>query len=234
MTMTLLDRCANIRSQISRRNELRRAHKDAEAFRERAVELQGARDTVTGALARVVVLRTKGVTVGALPSASTALTVLGECQAKLAEAPTESGRDYGRLKRSVDKLGKEIYGVAADAIKSVQRDLPTIEEAFLKQVEGVPGYSNRVAAIRQQRDAILNGSDPNVSAEALAQFLDRREALRKLADELTPEEFPTEVLEFFKAGRHGGAPLEKLTTTVRQWLADRDLLKNVRVTVLAR
>ena len=43
-----------------------------------------------------------------------------------------------------------------------------------------------------------------------------------------------EVLEFFRAGRQGGAPLEKLTASVRQWLADRDLLKSVRVTVVAR
>ena len=89
--------------------------------------------------------------------------------------------------------------------------------------------------IRQQRDALLNGNDPRLSAEALEQFLDHREALRKLADDLTPDEFPNEVLEFFKAGRHGGgAPLEKLTPSVRQWLSDRDLLKYVRVRVVVR
>lgn len=232
--MTLLDRCTSIRSQIIKRNDLRRAHKDAEALRERAGELQILREDVGTALARLIVLKEKGVPVVKLPSPASARTVLAECQAKLAENPTESGKDYGRLKRSIDKLAKDLLGVAEKAIESVRRDLPSVEEAFLKQVELIPDYTNQVACIRQQRDALLNGSDPRASAEALRQFLDRREALRKLADNLRPDEFPREVLEFFRAGRHGGAPLDRLTDTVRQWLADRDLIKYVRVTVVAR
>jgi hypothetical protein len=233
--MTLIDRCSNIRSQILKRNDLRRAHKDAEAFSERAAEVQVARETVAAAVARVLVLRAKGVSVTKLPSAATAIAVLAECQSKLAENAGESGKDYGRLKKAIDKLGKDLLGVAERVIESVRRDLPTVEEAFLKQVEVIPGYATQVASIRQQRDAILSGNDPTASAEALEQFLDRREALRRLADDLKPDEFPSEVLEFFKAGRQGGgAPLEKLTTNVRQWLSDRDLLKHVRVQVVVR
>lgn len=232
--MNLLERCTNIRAQILRRNDLRRAHKDAAAFRERASELRTGREAVAASLARVLVLRAKAVPVPKLPSPAIAKTVLEECRLKLSENPVESGRDYGRLKRSIDKLGKDLHGVTEKAIESVRRDLPSVEEAFLRQVEVIPGYETRVASIRQQRDALLNGHDPHTSAEALEQFLDRREALRKLADDLNPDEFPSEVLDFFKAGRHGGAPLEKLTATVRQWLADKDLLKSVRVTVVAR
>jgi len=232
--MNLLARCNSIRAQIGKRNDLRRSHKDAEAFRERAGELRAGREAVSAALARVLILRSKGVPVSKLPSSATAKTVLAECRTKLSENPAESGRDYGRLKRSIDKLGKDLLGVAEKAIESVRRDLPSVEEAFLKQVEVIPGYTTQVASIREQRDALLNGNDPHTSPEALEQFLDRREALRKLADDLKPDEFPSEVLEFFKAGRHGGAPLEKLTATVRQWLADRDLLKSVRVIVVAR
>lgn len=204
--MTLLDRCSNIRSQILKRNELRRAHKDAEAFRERAAEVQSARETVTAAVARVLVLRAKGVSVTKVPSAATAIAVLTECQSKLAENPGESGKDYGRLKKAIDKLGKDLLGVAERVIESVGRDLPTVEEAFLKQVEVIPGYAAQVASIRQQRDRrYLSGNAPTTSAEALEQFLDRREALRRLADNLKPDEFPSEVLEFFKAGRRGAA-----------------------------
>lgn len=232
--MTLLDRCANIRLRILKQHDLRRAHKDAEALRERAGELQTLREGVAAALARIVVLKRKSVPVAKLPSPATAKTVLTEVQTKLSESPLESGKDYGRLKRSLDKLDKDLLGVAAKALESIRRDLPAVEEAFLRQVELIPSYANQVARIRQQRDELLNGRDPGASAEALGQFLDRREALRRLADDLKPDEFPNEVLEFFKAGRHGGAPLGKLTETVRQWLAERDLLKNVRVTVVAR
>jgi hypothetical protein len=56
-----------------------------------------------------------------------------------------------------------------------------------------------------------------------------------LSDDLKPSEFPVEVLDFFKAGRQGqGAPLEKFTEGVKRWLEERGLLKNVRVTVIAK
>src|SRR2546426_3195492 len=125
--MNLLERCANIRAQILKRNDLRRAHKDAEAFRERATDLQLAREAVAAAFARVLVLRAKGVTVAKLPSPATVMTVLGECQTKLSENPMESGKDYGRLKRSIDKLGKDLLGATEKAIESVRRDLPSVE-----------------------------------------------------------------------------------------------------------
>src|SRR5437867_3739509 len=148
--MTLLERCTNIRAQIVRRNDLRRAHKDAEAFRERAGELRAGREAVAAALARVLVLRAKGVAVPKLPSPVTAKTVLEECRTKLSENPAESGKDYGRLKRSIDKLGKDLLGVTEKVIESVRRDLPSVEEAFLRQVEVIPGYTTQVASIRQQ------------------------------------------------------------------------------------
>ncbi len=231
--MTVLDRCANIGSQIQQRNDLRRAHMDAEVFRELAGELKSIRDVVEDAIERVVVFRTKDVAVAKPPSPDAVMRVLAECQAKLAVKPVESGRDYGRLKRSVDKFGKDLLGIAEKALKSVRQDLPTVEEVFLKQVEVIPGYADRVSRIRQQRDALLNGNDPCFSAESLEQFLDHREALRRLADDLKPDEFPKEVLEFFKAGRRGGgAPIERLTPSVRQWLSDRDLFKYLRVQVV--
>jgi len=232
--MKLVDRCALMRSQIHQRNNIRRAQKEAQSFTERAGELRAARETVGNALQRLVVLKAKGINVGKLPSPSTAMTILLECELMLSDNPTDSGKDYGRLKRSIEKLGKDLTEVATRATESLRRDLPSVDEAFLRQVEVIPGYATRVANVRQQRDGILNGNDPNGSAEALGQFLDRRQALRKLADDLSPDEFPKEVLEFFKAGRHGGAPLDKLTNTVREWLSERDLLKNIRVTVVTR
>ena len=130
--MTALDRCANIGLQISQRNKLRRAHKDAEAFRARAGDLKNSRELVEDAIERVVVLRKKDVVVAMLPSPDAAITVLAECQAKLAANPVESGSDYGRLKRSVDKFGKDLLGIAEKALKSVRQDLPTVDEVFLK------------------------------------------------------------------------------------------------------
>lgn len=234
--MTLLDRCQTLRERIEKHESLRRAHKEAEGFRDRASALEEVRQTLAGGMGRVRVLRLKGVAIAKMPDPSTALAALQEYQQSLVDGSTEGGKDYGRLKRSVDKVGKDVVAAVEKALEAVKRDLPTIEEAFLKQVALIPAYSSQVDRIRAERDALLARSEPaKMTPDELATFLDRRDQLRRLADALNPEEFPKEVLDFFKAARQqGGAPFEKLTETVRLWLEERDQLKNVRVTVVAR
>jgi hypothetical protein len=234
--MTVLDRCQNLQTQIERRNTLRRAHKDAEVFRERASSLKDLRESLQTAIAKVQVLRTRELVVGKSLDSSVATALIQEHQRKLSESPMDTGKDYARLKKSIDKIHKELVETADKAIESVKRDLPAIEETFLKQVEVIPAYKDQIIRIRMQRDALLNGIDPHsMQADALAQFLDSRDALRKLADQLNPQEFPKDVLDFFRATRQpGGAPLGKLTDPVRQWLAERDQLKNVRLTILGQ
>jgi hypothetical protein len=54
--------------------------------------------------------------------------------------------------------------------------------------------------------------------------------LRELANSLLPDEFPKEVLEFYKqARRKEGAALDLLTPDVRAWLSARQLMQNVRL-----
>lgn len=234
--MTLLEQSQALHARIENHEALRRAHKEAEGFRDRASVLEDAHRALSSAMGRVRVLRSKGLAIARMPDATAALVALQKYQQSVVDVSTESGQDYGRLKRSVDKVVKDVVTAVETALESVKRDLPTIEEAFLKQVALIPAYAEQVNRIRAERDAVLAGSEPaKMTPDELAAFLDRRDQLRKLADELNPEEFPKEVLEFFKAARQqGGAPFEKLTETVRTWLQERGQLGNVRVTVVAR
>jgi hypothetical protein len=230
--VTLPERCRNVRTQIDRRNELRRAHHDAKAFRERTSEFLGIRSAVSLEFAKAQVLKRKTVTLGKTPVAAVALGLLEECKNGLEANPSESSKDFGPLKRSLEKVRKDLSSAVEKALESVNRDLPSIDESFLKLVELIPGYATRVARIREERDRLHRGTDlKSKNAEELEQFLDRRDALRELADQLDPAEFPEDVLEFFKAARRGGAPLEKFTDSVQEWLSQRGLLKNVRVVI---
>jgi hypothetical protein len=230
--MTLPERCRNVRAQIDQRNELRRAHHEAQAFRERAGELLGIRTQIASELAKVLVLKKKSVTIGKAPAVAVTLGLLEECKSQLKTNPTESGKDFGRLKRSVEKVRKDLVSATESGLESVNRDLPSIEESFLKLVELIPGYLGRVARIREERDRLHRGTNlKSMSAQELEEFLDRRDALRQLADQLNPTEFPKDVLEFFKAARRGGAPLGTLTPSVQEWLSQRDLLSRVRVVI---
>jgi hypothetical protein len=233
--MTLLEHCRTVRFQIESRNALRVAHKEAEAFRNRAEELKQARDQIAAELERLIVLRDKGVAVVKPPIPSTARENLSEFSNRLATDTPDTGKDFGRLKRAVDKVAKEVAAAKSKALESVSRDLPAIEESFLRQVEQIPGYVEQVANIRQRRDALLRNLDlQSMNAQSLADFLGKRDQLRDLADHLKPDEFPKEVLEFFRATRQGGAPLEKFTSVVSEWLEQRGQLKNVRVTMIQR
>jgi hypothetical protein len=230
--MTLLEHCRTVRSQIEGRNALRLAHREAEAFRKRAEELKGAREEIATELDRLIVLSDKGVTIQKPPIPATARELLGQFSTGLASDSPDMGKDFGRLKRAVDKVSREVSSASSKALESVNRDLPAIEESYLRQVEQIPGYAEKVANIRQRRDALLRNLDlKSMNAQSLAEFLDKRDQLRSLADQLNPEDFPKEVLDFFRASRQGGAPLEKFTTVVREWLDQRGQLKNVRVII---
>jgi hypothetical protein len=230
--MTLLEHCRTVRSQIEGRNALRLAHREAEAFRKRAEELKAAGDLIAIELDRLKVLQGKGVTVVKPPKPATARELLSQFSTRLETNFSDTGNDFGRLKRAVDKVAREVAASSGKALESVSRDLPAIEESFLNQVELIPGYADKVANIRQRRDILRRNLDLNsMDAQSLAQFLDKRDELRALADQLNPDEFPKEVLDFYKASRRGGVPLEKFTTVVRDWLDKKGQLKSVRVTI---
>ena len=233
--MTLLERCRTVRTQIESRRCSAPCTPRGRGVSKPREELKAARDQIAAELGRLIVLRDKGVTVVKPPIPSTARDNLSEFSTRLATDTPDTGKDFGRLKRAVDKVAKEVSASKAKALETVSRDLPAIEESFLRQVEQIPGYADQVANIRQRRDALLRNLDlQSMNAQSLADFLDKRDQLRDLADHLKPDEFPKEVLEFFRATRQGGAPLEKFTSVVSEWLEQRGQLKNVRVTMIQR
>jgi hypothetical protein len=233
--MVLLDRCTTLRTRIGKHEALRRAHKEAEAFRERASSLEETLRNLSVVMEKLEVLRLKGLEVTKLPDPTTALIAQDAYAAELLDGSSQGG-NYSHFKRSVDKVTREVGVAVTKALQTVKEGLPTIEEAFLKQVELIPAYAEQVARIRSERDVLFAKADPaDMTPSELAKFLDKRDDLRKLADQLKPIEFPKEVLDFFRAARQqDGAPIEKLTETVRAWLEERDQMRNVRVRVLAR
>src|SRR5271157_4795978 len=117
--MNLPERCRNVRAQIDQRNELRRAHQEAKACRERASEFLAIRTQVSSEFAKVLVLKKKSVPIGRAPVVTVALGLLEDCKRELETNPAESGKDFGRLKRSVEKVRKELVSATETALESV-------------------------------------------------------------------------------------------------------------------
>jgi hypothetical protein len=234
--MNLFERTRDLRDRIEKHAELRRANKEAEAIRERVNDIRAARETLAASLDKFAVLTTKGGITSKLPASATTIGTLDEYALKLSDPTNDAGKEHAKFKRSLDKMSKDVGSLIEKALTTIERDLPSINETFLKQVELIPAYAAKVALIRRQRDALLSGSDLGaMSAQQLSAFLDQRDLLSAHADSLKVNEFPADVLEFFASARRtGGAPLERLTDGVRKWLEERDQLKNVRVTVVGR
>jgi hypothetical protein len=229
--MTLLDRCKTLRAEIVRRDALLREVKEAEKYNERTREIRELREALAHATRRITVLREHHIEVPRLRNAGAVLERLSGYLQRVTENASESGPDHGRTKRSLDAIRESLESAADAKLEAVIQDLPAIEETFLKQVEANPAYASKVVEIRAARDELRRKSRKTMTADELDAFLKEREALRTLADNLKPEDFPKEVLEFFTAARHG-ARLEKLTEGVRRWLAERNQLNNIRLYVV--
>jgi hypothetical protein len=231
--MTLPERCRNVRAQISDRNRLKAAHQEADAFRMQLNAINPARTEIAAELTKLLVFKKRAILANKPPAPAVAQAILAECKQGLAASPNEIGKDFGKLKRALEKVRKDLVNARDKALEAISRTLPNIEESYLKQVEVIPGYQARVNRIRQERDRLHLGTTPSsMTAMQLEHFLDERDSLRQHAEELKPEEFPKEVLDFFSAARRGGIPIEKFTSSLKEWLSQRGQLKNVRVTIL--
>jgi hypothetical protein len=233
--MTLLILCRELRQRIESHENLRNAHGQADAFRNRAEEIRVAREALAAEVARATVLQHKNVLFDKRPNPSTALTAFAAYVQKLKTPAVDAGKEYGLLKRALGKVHKDMTAAVDKALQGLLRDIPAMDEVFLKQVERIPGYQSEVERIRQALKGLQSGvSLSGMSANQLNAFLEQRDMLRQLADNLKPEQFPSEVLEFFRAMRQGGAPLGKFSDSVRRWLESRDMLKDVRIILSPR
>lgn len=231
--MTLPERCRNVRSQIAERNKVRAAHQEADAFRVQVNDLHPMSVEIASELAKLTVFKKRSMLVIKPPAPTTAQNIISECKTRLENNPNEIGKNFGLLKRSLNKVRNDVVKARDKALEAVSRALPNIEESYLKQVEVIPAYKTRVEQIRVERDRLQQGTNPSaMTVQQLEHFLDSRNSLRQRAEALKPEEFPKEVLEFYSAARRGGIPLEKFSSSLKEWLSQRDQLKNVRVTIL--
>ncbi len=235
--MMVLERCQEVSLRIQKHGDRRRAYKQAEAFRNRAAELKEVREALDQELSRATVLRARRIALGKAPNPSASLAAIAIYEAKVKDPDADAGREFGLLRRAVGKIRKDLAAAVQKVVEQILGDLPTIDETFLRAVEVIPDYREKVADIRRARNDLHSSSKMAASSvDYLERFLAQRDALRQLINDLDPPGFPREVLEFFRATRQpGGATLDTLDKqAVRQWLEEKDLLGCVRVTMVSR
>ena len=230
--MNIFERCRVLRREVEEYEALKRAEHDASVFRDRAKEIADARAALDRAFQKRDVLVSRNLPVRPLPASARAAALIADYRATV-DTPEEAAKVYTQLKRTLNKLVSDTAQGVTDAIAALGAEMPSVEEPFLKAVEGIPGYEERVHRIRSERAAVtLNAAPQDLGPEQLARFLDARHRLHALAGDLRPAEFPREVLDFFQALRRGGLPVDRLTDSVRSWLDAHGLLKRLRITLV--
>ena len=232
----MLQQAQNLHARIDEYVRLAKAHKDASATRTRSDEVKELRDRISQTVARMRVMRDEGGVAFVVPDATSARETIAEYRAQLKVSDDEVGKVHNKLKRLTKKLHDDLEKTVDAAIGALEKSIPSIDETYLKEVEQIPGYATKVQEVRRERAALLSGRAlSDMDATQLSVFLKRRTFVSSLAANLTPTEFPKEVREFFAAmKRGGGAPLDKFTEVVQEWLKERDQLKNVRITLVTR
>ena len=230
----ILERCDELLAMTARVKQARDGQSKASELAERRGELEAAQLALTQEAMSTATLVGRGeLTAEALPDGAKILESVTRVRARLLADPKTltAGSDYKRLLTRIEKLQSDVSSVNTTAWQGVvQRHLGG-NEGFLRQVEQVPGQANAVEQIRDARDQLKTvAKQIPRDDEGYGHFLDLSATLQERLALLDPEDFPREVLTFFRRAQSpSGAPLDLLTDAVRDWLAARGLLDRVRV-----
>lgn len=231
---SILERCDDLLAMTTRVKLAREGQSQASELAERRGELEEAQLALTlEAMSTATLVGRGDLAAAALPDGAKVLESVERVQARLLADPKSltAGSDYKRLLTRIEKFQSGLSGSNATAWAGVvQRHLGG-NEGFLRQVEQVPGQASAVDQIRDAREQLKTvAKQLPRDDEGYARFLYLSATLQERLALLDPDDFPREVLTFFRhAQSPGGAPLDLLTNAVRDWLATRGLLDRVRV-----
>jgi hypothetical protein len=233
--MTILEVCDEVLAKVKELHSREEAHNDAEKYRTRKDELEPLRISLDGNLARGGILRAKGVVLTKFSMPPKVLATAEEFLSTLEDPELGQKNTYGRLRAGLNKTTDALADTIKAAIDGLEKPLGAVEESVLKQLETIPAFKHKIAAVRQKKEEYERASSQKArTVNDLDVFLTKRAELLLLADELKHEDLPPEVLKFFRAVRLNQASIDTLTDTVRTWLDQHDQLKDLRITIVQR
>jgi hypothetical protein len=220
---------------MSRGRERRLEHRGAEAFRQRAIELQEVAEKLAPVAGRAEVLRRHGIALPALVEFEKAMVSLGDYREALATETAGGGRQYARLTKAIEKVIEARQIQISGALEALDRSNGTPDESILSVLQELPGKRAEAARIRTELKAIPSGRRLlSATAEELESALTRRRLIKtqieRLMGDIGVGQMPEEVRKFFRElSETHSVPFERMAPSVQHWLQEKDLLKHVRV-----
>jgi stalled ribosome alternative rescue factor ArfA len=233
--MTILEVCDEVLVKVKELHSREEAHSDAKKYRTRKDELAPLSVSLTDDLARSRILRAKGVPIPKFKMPANVLTIAEEFLSTLEDPELGQRNTYGRLRTGLERTSEALQGAIKDSVNKLESPLGAVEEPVLKQLETVPAFKHKIEMVRQKKGEYERAASQKFRTPPdLDAFLTKRSELLLLGDELKHEALPPEVQEFFRAVRSNQASIDKLTETVRKWLAEHDQLRDLRIIIVPR
>ena len=146
--------------------------------------------------------------------------VIAKIRELLTDDPASINASVNRLVKGCDKVAdKTAVSVKAAWDEVVKRRQPVVDEAELKRCEQFNSEAATISEIRRLK-GISVARVPS-DRDSLHEIETRWERMRELISSLPKGSENPEVNRFLDAVRKGGAPLELLTDSVRQYLDEQ-------------
>lgn len=228
------ERCTELQAKFTRLRQVQDNQEKARVLGVRRCELEERKVLLTRlAATAAVLLKHEQLAPKHLPRVDEARQSCAVVRQRLDTDPETltMGRDYSTLLRRLDKVNHTLEHLVSAAWRELVKKHEGGDERFLAQVEQVPGQAKAVATIRLARAELASASARvPVSEEQYQHFLSCSRNLQLALGKLEPDDFPAEVLRFFKLAQSvGGAPLSLLTAEVRAWLERKGMLERLRI-----
>lgn len=224
-------RASNVVPLLQRYDQFRKDLKLNEQLRSRNDELKAAADSLEEPAKRVELQRQREwIKESQLPSADVEKlqTAIAKIRELLPDEPGKIDTTVNRLVKGcesvVTKADKQTADVWAEVVKRRQ---PAVDEAELTRCEQFNSESATVEEIRRLTRISVTRVPSDL--EQLHEIEKRWDRLRELIGRLPKGSDNPDVNRFLDAVRKGGAPLDLLTDSVRQYLEEAGKAKAFRI-----
>jgi hypothetical protein len=237
--VTLVERCERLQERIAWSSDLHARKAKAEGLADRTSRVSSLRPRVEGAVMRAKAIREHGLP-ATLPPCHLAVVACRDAAAALREnagagMPGELGDEaWKRLTVAIDEDAKAFELAVRVAIDAAQKPVRDLQLAGFEAVAIAFGKEPQVAQIKMERQSLLAESWYGKTAAELRRILERSARLLETAAELRDTDAPEEVKRFLDRARRAEATFAELTTDVRNWLEQKGLVGQLRISLGAR
>ena len=215
-------RANNVVALLQRYDQFRKDWKLNEQLKSRADELKAAADSLEEPAKRVALQREREwIKESQFPSADVEKLqiLIAKIRELLHEEPEKVDTPVNRLVKGCESVAVKADKLTAETwAEVVKRRQPAVDEAELKRCEQFNSETDTVAEIR--RLSKISVAHAPSDRDVIHEIEKRWDRLRELIGSLPKGSDNPDVNRFLDAVRKGGAPLDLLTDSVRQYLAD--------------